>query len=147
MYLPDGIWYDWWTEKSYSGAQYILAEAPLERMPLYVKAGSIIPLQPVMQYIDEKPIDCLTFKVFPGTGEGILYEDDGRSFEYIQGMYSTTKYRLSQDNQELIVEIEPRQGQWTPPNREIIIDVVGVGEQHFQDDGQGKIFRFSLIKN
>lgn len=147
VYLPDGIWYDWWTGKSYSGSQYILAEAPLERMPLYVKAGSIIPLQPVMQYVDEKPIDCLTFKVFPGTGEGILYEDDGRSFEYIQGMYSTTKYRLSQDNQELIVEIEPRQGQWTPPNREIIIDVVGVGEQHFQDEGQGKIFRFSLVNN
>jgi alpha-glucosidase len=147
VYLPAGIWYDWWTEKPYSGSQYILADAPLERMPLYVKAGSIIPLQPVMQYVDEKPIDCLTFKVFPGTGEGILYEDDGSSFEYIQGIYSTTKYQVYQENQELIIEIEPRQGQWTPPDREIIIDVVGVGEQRFQDDGRGKILRFSFIKD
>ncbi|MGL4502585.1 MAG: hypothetical protein ACRCU2_26215, partial [Planktothrix sp.] len=54
----------------------------------------------------------------------------------------TTEYKVYQENQELIIEIEPREGQWNPPDREIIIDVVGVGEQRFQDDGRGKIFRF-----
>ncbi|MDX2213334.1 MAG: glycoside hydrolase family 31 protein [Oculatellaceae cyanobacterium bins.114] len=135
VYLPDGIWYDWWTGERYDGGNYIMAHAPLERMPMYVRAGAIIPMRTVTQYVDERPLTELTLWVYPGDGEWLLYEDDGRSFDYRSGAYSTTQYRVIQAEQQLHVDIEPRQGSWTPPDREVIVVMVGVGEQRFQDDG------------
>ena len=134
VYLPQGTWYDWWSGKSYEGPTHILAHAPLEKMPLYVPAGAIIPMGPVMQYSDERPLDELTLKVFPGKGEGVLYEDDGTSFDYQAGAWATTAYRVYQEEQ-WCVEIAARQGQWTPPQRQVTVELVGEGEQNFTDDG------------
>ncbi len=139
VYLPEGTWYDWWSGNRYKGSTHILAHAPLERMPLYVKAGSIIPLQPVMQYVDERPIDHLRLRVWPGVGEFTLYEDDGDSFEYRSGAWSTTTYRV----QETTVVIEARQGDWKPSDREVIVECVGVGEQRFRDDGSARQLQFA----
>jgi alpha-glucosidase len=69
VYLPEGEWYDWWTGKRYTGGTHILADAPLETMPLYVKAGAIIPMQPTMQFTDEHPVDTLRIRIWPGAGE------------------------------------------------------------------------------
>jgi alpha-glucosidase len=135
VYLPEGSWYDWWSGDRYEGPTHILAHAPLERMPLYVRAGAIIPMAPVMQYADERPIDQLTLRIWPGTGEWTLYEDDGHTFEYRTGAWATTTYRVRPDGQQAIVEIQSRDGEWTPPSREVIVQLVGVGEQRFQDDG------------
>jgi len=135
VYIPQGTWYDWWSGECYEGPTHILAHAPLERMPLYARAGAIIPMGPVMQYTDEQPLDRLTLRIWPGTGEWTLYEDDGHSFEYRAGAWTTTTYRVHQDGQQTIVEINSRDGQWTPPSREVIVQLVGVGEQRFQDDG------------
>lgn len=142
VYLPEGTWYDWWTGEQYSGSTHILAYAPLERMPLYVRAGAIIPLQPVMQHVDERPVDELRLRVFPATGQYTLYEDDGHTFEYQQGSYTTTNIRVFSEKEQTIVEIEAREGQWTPPLREVIVELVGVGEQRFQDDGQPRRLKF-----
>ncbi|KAM3091485.1 glycoside hydrolase family 31 protein [Phormidesmis sp. 146-12] len=139
VYLPAGVWYDWWSGDRYQGSTHILADAPLERMPLYVKAGSIIPLQPIMQYVDERPIDHLRIRIWPGMGEFTLYEDDGDSFEYRSGAWSTTTYRV----QETTVQIEARQGNWKPSDREITVECVGVGEQHFKDDGSARQLQFT----
>ncbi|MBD2462164.1 glycoside hydrolase family 31 protein [Oscillatoria sp. FACHB-1407] len=143
VYLPEGAWYDWWTGERFEGGNYIMAHAPLERMPMYVRAGAIIPMRTVTQYVDERPLTELTLWVYPGDGEWLLYEDDGRSFDYRSGAYSTTQYRVTQEEQQLHVDVEPRQGGWTPPDREVIVAMVGVGEQRFQDDGSTHRLTFS----
>ncbi|MBD3882046.1 glycoside hydrolase family 31 protein [Phormidium tenue FACHB-886] len=129
VYLPEGVWYDWWSQTRYEGGTYILAEAPLERMPLYVKAGTIIPMQPVMQYADERPIDRLTLKVAPGDGQWTLYEDDGQSFEYQSGAWATTTYQTRQQGSQIVVEVIDRQGSWRPPSRQVAIELMGDPQQ------------------
>lgn len=138
VYLPEGIWYDWWTGEQYKGNTHILANSPLERMPMYVKAGAIIPMQPVVQYVDERPIQQLKMRIWQGEGEFTLYEDDGNSFDYTAGQWSTTTYRVREQQ----VEISARQGQWQPGSREVIIELVGIGEQRFQDDGNARQIEF-----
>jgi alpha-glucosidase len=142
VYLPEGTWYDWWTGESFFGPVHILAHAPVEKMPLYARAGAVIPMQPVMQFVDEHPLDQLRLRVWQGSGEFTLYEDDGRSFEYHKGAFATTKIRVFASAEHPIVEIGPREGQWTPPLREVIVEVVGIGEQQFQDDGQARRLEF-----
>ncbi|MGB3208390.1 MAG: TIM-barrel domain-containing protein [Crinalium sp.] len=143
VYLPEGVWYDWWTGERYEGETHILAHAPLEIMPLYVKAGAIIPMIPIMQYVDQHPVEQLTLRIWSGTGEFTLYEDDGRTFEYKNGAYATTKYSVREAGEEILVEIAACEGNWTPAAREIIVEVVGVGEQRFADDGTARNLRFS----
>jgi alpha-glucosidase len=142
VYLPEDTWYDWWSGEKYQGATHILAHAPVDRMPLYVRAGTILPMQPVMQYTDERPIDQLTLRIWQGTGEFILYEDDGHSFDYQNGASSTTRCRVHVHDGQTIVDTAAREGNWTPPDREIIVEVVGIGEQRFQDDGQAHQLTF-----
>ncbi|MBC7973301.1 MAG: DUF4968 domain-containing protein [Verrucomicrobia bacterium] len=135
VYLPEGVWYDWWTGDRYDGATHILAYAPLERMPLYVKAGAIIPMQPVMQYVDERPLDELRLRIWSGNGQYMLYEDDGHSFDYREGAWATTAYRVTAEGERTTLHLQARQGNWTPPARTVIVELVGVGEQRFEDDG------------
>jgi len=142
VYLPEGTWSDWWSGEAHQGPAHILAQAPLEQMPLYVRAGAIIPLAPVMQYVGERPLDPLTLRIWPGTGSFTLYEDDGDSFDYRQGAWATTTYRVRAEGEQIAVEIEPRQGGWTPPVREGVVELVGRGEQRFQDDGTARQLRF-----
>jgi alpha-glucosidase len=132
VYLPEGTWFDWWTGEKYEGNQHILAHAPLEKMPMYVKAGGIIPMQPVMQYVDEHTTDELKLKIYPGIGEFILYEDDGRSLN--PGAVLTT---VQVEN--TIVRIRSTQ----PTNRTIVVEMVGVGERSLVDDGNAKQLEFS----
>ena len=142
VYLPQGTWFDWWTGEVYEGECHILAHAPLEKMPLYVCAGAIIPMQPVMQYVDEKPLDSLTLRVYPGNGEFTLYEDDGHSFAYKNGDFSTTNIRVYQEDRQYVVEIGARQGDWQPTRREAIVDLVGISSESFIDDGTSRSLRF-----
>ncbi|NWF60159.1 MAG: glycoside hydrolase family 31 protein [Fischerella sp.] len=143
VYLPEGTWYDWWTGERYEGSTHILAHAPIETMPMYIRAGSVIPLGPVMQYVGELPINELRLRVAPGTGEWTLYEDDGHTFEYRQGAWSTTTYRVYLEGTQVVVDIQARQGQWTPPQRRVIVEVMGKGEQEFNDDGSARRLVFS----
>jgi alpha-D-xyloside xylohydrolase len=90
VYLPGGSgWYDFWTGRQHDGAATITADAPLERMPLFVRAGSIIPVGPDQQYTGEKPRDALTLYVYAGRdGQFSLYEDEGRTYGYERGQFS-----------------------------------------------------------
>lgn len=131
VYLPAGTWYDWWTQEQYEGNTHILAHAPLERMPLYVKAGAIIPMQPVMQYVDQYPVTQLTLKVVPGNGSCTLYEDDGCSFAYQSGAWLTTTYQVRQTDREVTVEVTAQEGNWTPPARAIAVELLQPPGQSF----------------
>lgn len=137
VYLPEGTWYNWWTGECHQGPAHILAEAPLERMPLYVRSGAIIPMGPVKQFVEENIPDALRIRIWPGVGEGTVYEDDGHSFDYEQGLWATTTYKVFWEGKNIIVEIQERQGKFAIPQREVTLEVVGVGEQRFIDQGTG----------
>ena len=90
VYLPEGLWYDFYTGVSLSGKRHLVAEAPYERIPLYVRAGSILPVGPDMEWSDEKPADNLLLLVYAGADAAFtLYEDDGLTYGYEKGEYST----------------------------------------------------------
>jgi alpha-glucosidase/alpha-D-xyloside xylohydrolase len=86
VYLPRGTWYDFWTNEPVEGNREITRAVDLETIPLYVRAGAILPLGPVKQYVEEKSDEPLTVDIYPGAGGSFtLYEDDGRSFNYRRG--------------------------------------------------------------
>jgi alpha-D-xyloside xylohydrolase len=91
VYLPSGSsWVDFWTGKGYKGGETIRAPAPIETMPLYVRAGSIVPMGPLLQYASEKPADPIELRVYQGAnGAFTLYEDEGDSYRYEKGVYAT----------------------------------------------------------
>jgi alpha-D-xyloside xylohydrolase len=90
VYLPAGTaWYDFWTGKQTAGGQTIAADAPFDRLPLYVRAGAIVPIGPEQQYIGEKPDAPITLYVYAGAnGRFSLYEDDGTSYGYERGEFA-----------------------------------------------------------
>ncbi len=110
VYLPAGTdWYDFRTGKKYAGGETIKADAPLAYSPLYVKAGSIIPLAEDMQYATEKPWDYLTLKVYPGeNAEFVLYEDEGDGFNYLDGKFS--KIPMNWNDKKRTLTIDARKG-------------------------------------
>ncbi len=96
VYLPKGAsWYDYWTGKLHQGGRYVSVSAKLDDIPLFVKAGSIVPEGPDVQYCNEKPWDELVIKVYPGAnGSFTLYEDEGDGQNYRKGEYSTIEFTL-----------------------------------------------------
>jgi alpha-D-xyloside xylohydrolase len=105
VYLPKGsAWYDFWTGEKISGGQKVSKEAPIDIIPLYVKAGSIIPMGPEVQYATEKKWDNLEIRVYPGTdGKFVLYEDELDNYNYEKGFYSTITFQWDDANKELII--------------------------------------------
>ena len=105
VYLPVSCgWYDFYSGKFISGGRKIEAEAPYERMPLFVKEGSIIPVGPEIQYTDEKPADPLTLYVYTGRDCAFtLYEDEGTNYNYEKGACSTIKFSFKNSTGELTI--------------------------------------------
>ena len=93
-YLPKGAqWYDFWTNKFYKGGQTVTLETTFDRVPMFVRAGSILPLGPEMQYVGEKAWDNLEIRVYPGAdGVFTLYEDEGDNYNYEKGYYATITF-------------------------------------------------------
>ena len=90
LYLPKCAgWYDLYSGKWYAGGQKIIADAPYERMPVFVKAGSIIPFGPELQYTSEKPADTITLNIYTGADASFnLYEDEGTNYNYEKGAFA-----------------------------------------------------------
>jgi alpha-D-xyloside xylohydrolase len=105
VYLPKGCrWFDFRTGKEFDGGQEIVAAAPLETMPLFVKAGSIIPMGPVVQYSTEKPADPIELRVYPGADATfILYEDENDNFSYRNGQYQKITFRYNDSEKTLTI--------------------------------------------
>ena len=93
VYLPAGAdWYDYWTKEKHAGGQYVTVAAPLDKLPLLVRAGTILPTTQPIQHTGEK-IEEIVLDVYPGkTTTGYLYEDDGRSLGYESGKFSLTQF-------------------------------------------------------
>ena len=104
-YLPKGtLWYDFWTNQTYKGGQTLTLQTTLDRVPMFVRAGSILPLGPEMQYVGEKPWNNLEIRVYPGAnGSFTLYEDEGDSYNYEKGAYSTITFDWNDKSRTLTI--------------------------------------------
>lgn len=124
VYFPEGTWYDYWTGEKFTGRQYVHVLTPLDKLPIYVKAGAIIPMQPEMQYMDEKKVDEITLDIFPDkTSTFDLYEDDGLSLGYQKGEYATTRITSEIFNDGLLVNINNPTGKYVPGSHSYLIKI------------------------
>lgn len=130
LYLPAGTeWYDFWTGEKYNGGQIISRETPIDIMPLFVKAGSIIPMGPKIQYATEKPVDPIELRVYTGAdAEFVLYEDENDNYNYEKGIYSTILIKWIDQDRKLI--IEDRKGEFPGMLKERTFNIVWVGKNH-----------------
>jgi alpha-D-xyloside xylohydrolase len=109
-YLPkDAVWYDFWTHERFDGGKTVTKSVPLDVMPLYVRAGSIVPMGPFVQYATERPDADYEIRVYPGAdGTFTVYEDDNETYNYEKGQYAT--YDLTWNDAKKTLSIGARKG-------------------------------------
>ncbi|MGK7393579.1 MAG: TIM-barrel domain-containing protein [Candidatus Cyclobacteriaceae bacterium M3_2C_046] len=130
VYLPKGVqWFDFWTGEKYDGGKIIEANAPLETIPLYIKAGSIIPMGDIMQYSTERFNDQIELRIY-GDRDAVfnLYEDENDNYNYKNGKFSLIPIRYSADNNSIV--IGPTKGEFEGMLRERVINIVKVKEKY-----------------
>jgi alpha-glucosidase/alpha-D-xyloside xylohydrolase len=104
LYLPPGEWYDWWSNEKKQGGQLITREVDLALMPIYVKAGAILPIDPIRQFTSEQTDEPLMIRIYPGKdGAYTLYEDDGTSIKYMEGGYELTRFTWNDKRKTLTI--------------------------------------------
>jgi alpha-D-xyloside xylohydrolase len=130
VYLPAGTsWIDFWTGEKLEGGRSIAADAPIEIMPLMVKAGSIVPMGPFVQYSTEKPADPIELRIYPGAnGSFTLYEDENDSYNYEKGVYATIVFYWDDAKRQLT--IDDRKGEFPGMLKTRSFQVVIVGKSH-----------------
>jgi alpha-glucosidase/alpha-D-xyloside xylohydrolase len=135
LYLPRGVWYDFWTEERVEGGREIERKVDLATIPLYVRTGAVLPLGPVKQYSGQRVDGPLTFVVYPGTnGAATLYEDDGRTFDYRNGEWMKLEARWTESGRRLALRLAPGSRMLPPGRRQIEVRVAG------QKDARSAVF-------
>jgi alpha-glucosidase len=121
--LPEGTWHDYWTDSTYEGGGEVVYEAPLNRLPLLVRGGSIVPLGPDLPYIaDDHRFEHLFLHVWPPyPAQGLLYDDDGCTQSYQHGAFSVTRFAAEGDGQRVVVRVAPDEGDFPTqvPSRQV----------------------------
>ena len=118
IYLPEGTWYDYWNGEKYDGKQYIAHLTPLDKLPIFVKAGGIIPQRNRIESLGEQPADTLTLEIFPhGQSLYDIYDDDGESKEYENGEYAITRVMVEDLPQKTTINIQSPKGEYQVPER------------------------------
>jgi alpha-glucosidase/alpha-D-xyloside xylohydrolase len=126
LYLPRGHWYDFWTEEKIKGGREARKAVDLATMPLYVRAGSIIPLGPVKQYTAEKVDGPLTLVIYPGAGATFaLYEDDGATFNYRRGEFMRIEMSWNDSRRSLTLRLAKGSRMMPPLRRNIEVRLAG----------------------
>jgi alpha-D-xyloside xylohydrolase len=129
LYLPETVWYDFWSGSSVKGGAAIDTPTPLDRMPLFVRAGSIVPMGPDMQYAAEKPADPIELRIYRGAdGDFTLYEDENDTYDYEKGVFATIP--LHWDDAGHTLTIGGRQGSFPGMLQTRTFRIVVVGEGH-----------------
>jgi alpha-D-xyloside xylohydrolase len=129
LYLPDAKWYDFWSGETVIGPKTIDAAAPMDRMPLYVRAGAIVPLGPEMEWSAQKPEDPIELRVYRGAdGQFTLYEDENDNYNYEKGKYSTIAFSWNDSTSALT--IGQRKGEFAGMLQNRTFRIVFAGEHH-----------------
>jgi alpha-glucosidase/alpha-D-xyloside xylohydrolase len=135
VYLPRGTWFDFWTAERVEGSREISRPVDLETVPLYVRAGAVIPMGPVRQYVEEPVDGPTTLTIYPGAdGTSWLYEDDGRSFEYRKGHFMRMDVRWQNSARTLRLSLAPGSRMLAAGGR--LFEIVVAGQ------GSGRTVRF-----
>jgi alpha-glucosidase len=149
VYLPEGKWYDYWTGKEERGRNHIISEAPLDRIPIYIRAGSIIPLTEPVNYIGEKKSRTLELNIYLSNEineyKGMLYEDDGEGFDYQNGIYNLMFFSLTRRERNLLLNVEWKNKNYSSSFTEYILrifNLVSKPEGILQDDIPVKKWRY-----
>jgi alpha-glucosidase (family GH31 glycosyl hydrolase) len=126
IYLPRGGWYDYWTGERIEGGREISRPVDLETMPLFVRAGSILPLGPVKQYVGEKVEGPLAISIYPGADSSfLLYEDDGSSFNYRKGEWMGIQMTWNDANRTFRLQLAAGSRMLPPAARPITVQIEG----------------------
>jgi alpha-D-xyloside xylohydrolase len=128
VYFPECKgWYDYYTGEFQEGGAYVTVDAPYERMPLYVRAGSIVPVGPEIQWSDEKPADVIDLYVYAGAdGSFTLYEDENVNYNYEKGAYTMIDFAFSEAEQKL--RIGERRGEFPGMLEERTFNVIKISK-------------------
>jgi alpha-glucosidase/alpha-D-xyloside xylohydrolase len=129
VYLPAGTWLDWWNGKKVEGNKWIEREVDLATLPLYVRAGAIIPLDPVRQFTSQAVSDATTLRIHPGAnGSFTLYDDDGQSLGYRDSSDPKTiwiRFRWDDSTRRLTLEPDQRMKKWPGGTRSFTVEAAG----------------------
>ena len=127
VYLPKGIWYHFWDFTTWIGGKSYTVPAPIDSMPIFVKAGSVIPEYPVMQYVGEHEIDEMLLNVYyaPYRVNSFMFEDNGDTFGYEQDIYVEKKFETHGNNQTLVIQ-QTIEGMYTPRYEHYRLKVYGI---------------------
>jgi len=130
LQLPKGDWYDWWTNTKLQGGKEITRPVDLATMPIYARAGAIIPIDPIRQYTNEVVNEPMTVKVYSGAdGKYTMYEDDGNSQDYLKGKATLTNFSWNDKTKKLSIQPDPsKQYQSLPVKHEFNIQLIPSGE-------------------
>jgi alpha-D-xyloside xylohydrolase len=138
LYLPKGNWYNFWTGESVEGGRAIDTPAPLEEMPIFVRAGAILPMGPTIEYTQQPSNDPLEIRVYPGAdGDFTFYEDDGDTYDYEKGVFATIPIHWNESTHRLIVG--PRKGSYPGMPQTLPVAVVFVRKGTGAGLEQGKL--------
>ena len=125
VYLPEGAWYDWWSGEKELGPKTVSRKVDLETMPIYVRAGAIIPLDPVRQYVMQPVTEPTTIRVYSGArGQFRWYEDDGVSQEYLTGKFAWTNLDWDDRTRRLTIERDATAGTFELPPRKLVVELL-----------------------
>ncbi len=149
VYLPKGRWYNFWTNECVDGGQEVNVLTPLETIPIFVKAGSVIPEYPVMQYVGEKEITEVKLNIYYSDYEvnSFLFEDYGETFAYEQDIYLEKKFVVSGDAKKMLIE-QTMEGLYTPRYDGYHFNIAGLPFKPYKIVADGKeITEYSIDKN
>jgi alpha-glucosidase len=127
MYIPRGEWYNYWTNEFSTGGREVWVDTKFDEIPLFVKAGSIIPKYPVQQYVGELEFDELTLDLYfkNGKEKSVVYEDAQDGYDYKKGRYSFLSFRTIGKEKELIVQLH-KEGKYDTPYSKYKINLIGL---------------------
>ncbi len=136
--LPKGTWFNYWTGETIAGGQTIKVDPPLDTLPVYVRAGTVLPQQPVVQNIDQTPSGPLELRVYPGPEcSGNLYIDDGNSFAYQKGAFLREHFTCDAASNQVKVHVAAAEGSYRPWFKDLRVAVYGAGQaRDVQVDGK-----------
>jgi alpha-D-xyloside xylohydrolase len=138
VYLPHATWYDFWTGEKQEGGKRIQADAPIEKLPLFVRAGSIVPMGPKMEWTTEEPSDPIELRIYPGAdGDFTFYEDGNDGYAYEKGAHATIG--LHWDDAGKTLTVGAREGSFPGMLAEHTFRVVIVGKGHGVGVGESEL--------
>lgn len=123
LYLPEGEWLDWWNNKVYKGRQWIIVEAPIDRIPLFIRQGAVLPMQEKQIYVGEKQLKESILRIFPSLHSNTsFYTDDGKSLDYLNGKYLISEVDVKKDS-ALVINIESAEGEYNPDKDSYLLNI------------------------